>query len=128
MARQRRQTNSNRGTGQRSGVTYADVRYTDADQAAFSEWLETKDVTLESALEALTEELYRVTVKIDVNNNCRQASVTQQDEHKHKNSGVVLVVRASTDAKAIILAAWTIFEMYHSEPLPVERSSNDVWF
>lgn len=113
--------------GSDGGASFADVRYTAEDQAAFSEWLVTNDATLTDAMDALDADLYRMTFKSDLNNNCKMVTVTQIDESKHKNSGIILTVRASTFEKAALLAAWTIFEMYPNGPLPLQGGKGEFW-
>ena len=108
-------------------MNFADVRYSTEDQAAFSDWLETNAVTLEDAMEALDRDLYRMTFKSDLQNNCKMVTVTQIDEHKHKNSGIILTTRASTFEKAALLAAWTVFEMYSNGPLPLQGGKGEFW-
>lgn len=128
MARNKSNQTSQKQNARGRDVTYADVRYSEADMNAFSNWLLENDLTMEDAIETLTADSYRVTNKFDYNNNCHSVTITQQEETKHKNSGIILIVRASTASKACILAAWTVFEMYHNEPLPVDRGNDEVWF
>jgi len=112
---------------QTPSVNYADVRYTQADQDAFLNWLETSGVDFQEALTLLLDDLYRATFKIDVDNDCFSVAVTQQDPTKHKNSGIVFVTRASTADKGLLLAVWTIYEMYNSTPLPTASDADGVW-
>lgn len=127
MAPKRKRSQPNSSRGSNSNAIFADVRYTAEDQATFSTWLEKNGATFEEVLGVLIDDSYRVTLKYDYHNNCPAATITQQEETKHKNSGIILIVRASTPVNAVMLAAWTIFEMYSNGPLPTSQVGDDVW-
>lgn len=127
MATKSRKNTGRSNNGNYGGATFAEVRYTAEDQDAFLQWSQKNGASILEVMDILIDDGYRLTVKYDYNNNCAMATVTQQDDSKHKNSNIILSCRASTVDHAVYLAAWTIFEMYPSEPLPTSRGSDDLW-
>jgi len=106
-------------------ANYADVTLTDADKDAFSNWMAGVSVEFSEALSLLTDEGYRITLKVDFNNSCAQCTLTQQD-NKHHNSGLIVVSRAETVEEAFWLNAYKVMELYEHQRLPT-KSERALW-
>jgi hypothetical protein len=100
-------------------VQYASVTLSEADKAAFNAWFGEAEGDFEVWLENLVNQSYRVSVKYDYNNNCFQATLTQQDA-KHVNSGLTIISRASSSVEAVLMSAYKVDVMYPDQRLPVQ--------
>lgn len=108
-----------------SDVSYADVKLIAGEKEAFLHWAKTGDVNCIDCLEALIADSYRVTVKVDYNNNSTNVSLTQQD-NKHRNSGLVIISRSDNVDEALLLSFYKVFVLYEGQRLPT-RDDNDTW-
>jgi hypothetical protein len=100
-------------------VQYASVTLSEADKAAFNAWFGEAEGDFEVWLENLVNQSYRVSVKYDYNNNCFQATLTQQDT-KHVNNGLTIISRASSSVEAVLMSAYKVDVMYPDQRLPVQ--------
>ena len=108
-----------------SDVSYADVKLVAGEKEAFFHWLKSSEANCVDCLEALIADSYRVTVKIDYNNNSTNVSLTQQDT-KHRNSGLVIISRSDNVDEALLLSFYKVFVLYEGQRLPT-RDDNDTW-
>jgi hypothetical protein len=106
-------------------AVYANVTLSEADKEAFDLWLGEVSADFEAWFEALVDQSYRVSVKFDYNNNCYQATLTQQDA-KHANSGLTIISRGSSSIEAILMSAYKVNILFADTRLPVQ-DRNSTW-
>lgn len=117
----KRQNNSQWG----QDASFADVKLNASEKDAFLLWLKNSDVNCIDCLEALIADSYRVSVKVDYNNDCTSVSLSQQD-NKHRNSGLIIISRAGNVDEAIILSFYKVFVLFEGQRLPT-AGQNENW-
>ena len=117
----------NSGRSEKSGpssradynVSYAAVILSNGDKDVFSKWLTSVAEDFSSSLMRVLEDLYRVTIKVDVNNNCYMCTWTQQDA-KHHNGNLTIISRSDDPEEAFWLNVYKVYVMYADERLPTQ--------
>lgn len=116
---------SSGGFNGRAGKWQGDSEFATAalsrdDETVFRKWLETVSEDFSSALQRCADDLYRVSFKADINNNCFMVTFTQQDE-KHHNAGLIVSSRSDDVEEAFWLTVYKIYVMFADQRLPTEK-------
>jgi hypothetical protein len=125
MAYEKKNKNQRQNSGWGMDVTFADAKLNAQEKDVFLSWLKTTDVNCIDCLEALIADSYRVSIKVDYNNDCTTVSLSQQD-NKHRNSGLIIVSRAGSVDEAIILSYYKVFVLFAHQRLPT-AGENESW-
>ena len=123
MPSKRKGENGKDNNSWNQNVTYAAVNLTEADKDAFSSWLTNVAEDFGSALTRVLEDLYRVTLKVDVNNNCYMCTWTQQD-FKHRNANLTIISRSDDPEEAFWLNIYKVYVLYENQRLPSQQEAN----
>jgi hypothetical protein len=98
---------------------YATVVISKDDEKPFQDWLLAQKDDFSSAIQRVSDDLYRVSLKADVNNDCFMCTFTQQDE-KHHNSGLIISSRSDEIEESFWLNVYKVYVMHEGERLPTD--------
>lgn len=105
-----------------SDAIYADVQLSEADKDAFSNWMTGVQQDFGIGISMILQELYRVSFKVDVNNDCIQCVFTQQD-FKHHNHHLTIISRSDDAEEAFWLNVYKVHVLYENQRLPTQRET-----
>lgn len=107
-----------------SDVTYAKADLLVTDKPDFEKWIKGQTDDLGSAISRVVDDLYRISFKADLYNNCFQVTFTTQDD-KHPNANIVLVSRSDDIEEAFWLCVYKTYVKY-PDAWPTE-SDGTAW-
>jgi hypothetical protein len=122
VANPKRQPTQEKKSWQNQQSVFAKCELTKADSEAFLNWTTGLEKDFATALSDVTQDLWRVSLKVDVNNNCYMASFTQQD-FKNVNANVVLTSRSDDLEEAFWMCVYKIYVLWEGQRLPTEAES-----
>jgi hypothetical protein len=79
----------------------------------------------EDWLSACLDDSFRVTFKVDYNNDAVTCTFTQQD-NKHRNSGLIITSRSDNFVEAFWLNCYKVFVLFDGQRLPT-RDETQSW-